>query len=60
MVVAGANAGVDDLHKLLVGDAVGRRAELGVLRNSEQLSLEVVPAPAPQISRMREFAAASS
>ncbi len=41
-------AGVDDLHKLLIGDAVGRRAPLGVLRNSEQLLLEVTPDPAPQ------------
>lgn len=41
-------AGVDDLHKLLIGDAVGRMAPLGVLRNSEQLMLDVVPDPAPQ------------
>lgn len=43
-------AGVDDLHKLLIGDAVGRNAPLGVLRNSEQIVLDVVPDPAPQRS----------
>lgn len=41
-------AGVDDLHKLLSGNAVGVNSALGVLRNSEQLSLEVTPVPAPQ------------
>ena len=40
-------AGVDDLHKLLVGDAVGVSAKLGVLRNSERIEFDVVPVPAP-------------
>jgi len=41
-------AGVDDLHKLLHGNAIGVNSVLGVLRNSEQLALDVIPAPAPQ------------
>ena len=36
-------AGVDDLHKLLTGNAVGMRAPITVLRNSEHLTLEVEP-----------------
>ena len=36
-------AGVDDLHKLLTGNAVGVRVPITVLRNSEHLTLEVEP-----------------
>ncbi len=41
-------AGVDDLHRLLSGQAVGTRMPLAVLRNSEQVLLEVEPVTAPQ------------
>ncbi len=37
-------AGIDDLHKLLTGAQVGVRLPLVVLRNTEKLQLEVVPA----------------
>src|SRR5262249_53539060 len=40
-------AGVDDLHKLLTGNTIGVRTSISVLRNSEQVSLEIVPSPAP-------------
>jgi S1-C subfamily serine protease len=40
-------AGVDDLHKLLTGNAVGVRVPIAVLRNSEHLVLEVEPVTRP-------------
>lgn len=40
-------AGVDDLHKLLTGNAVGVRAAITVLRNSEHLSLDIEPVIRP-------------
>jgi len=40
-------AGVDDLHRLLTGDRVGRALALAVLRNSERLELIVTPATSP-------------
>jgi len=40
-------AGVDDLHKLLAGNAIGVRTSISVLRNSEQVTLEIEPSPAP-------------
>jgi S1-C subfamily serine protease len=43
-------AGVDDLHKLLAGKAIGVRASIAVLRNSELVTLEIEPSPAPKRS----------
>jgi S1-C subfamily serine protease len=40
-------AGVDDLHRLLTGERIGRPLELVVLRNSERLELNVAPAVSP-------------
>ncbi len=40
-------AGVDDLHRLLSGKAVGVQTEIAVLRNSEQLLLAIEPVTAP-------------
>jgi S1-C subfamily serine protease len=40
-------AGVDDLHKMLTGNAVGVRVPITVLRNSEHLTLEVEPVTRP-------------
>jgi S1-C subfamily serine protease len=37
-------AGVDDLHKLMVSDAIGRVAHLSVLREGRRLELDLVPA----------------
>src|SRR6266536_729948 len=37
-------AGVDDLHKLMVSDAIGRTVRLEVLREGRRLELELVPA----------------
>ena len=37
-------AGVDDLHKLMVSDAIGRTVRLTVLREGRRLELELVPA----------------
>jgi S1-C subfamily serine protease len=37
-------AGVDDLHKLMVSDAIGRTVRLAVLREGRRLELELVPA----------------
>lgn len=39
-----AIAGIDDLHKLLTGGQVGVRSPLAVLRNTDKLQLEIVPA----------------
>lgn len=36
-------AGIDDLHKLLTEDRIGRKSSLIVIRRTEKLSLEVVP-----------------
>lgn len=40
-------AGVDDLHRLLTGDSVGRPAALTVQRGRERVELTVTPALAP-------------
>jgi len=37
-------AGVDDLHKLMVSDAIGRVVRLAVVREVRRLELELVPA----------------
>src|SRR6266850_7872113 len=36
-------AGIDDLHKLLTEDRIGRKSTLVVIRRTEKLSLEVIP-----------------
>ncbi len=36
-------AGVDDLHRLLTGERIGRPIEIVVLRNSEKLAMQVTP-----------------
>ena len=42
--------GIDDLHRVLTEDAVGKSASLGILRRDEKLRIEITPgeAPAPQ------------
>jgi S1-C subfamily serine protease len=40
--------GVDDLHRLLTGRAVGVEAPIVLLRNSEQVALAITPDPAPK------------
>ncbi len=37
-------AGVDDLHKLMVGDAIGRSIRLDVIREGRRLDVDLVPA----------------
>jgi S1-C subfamily serine protease len=36
-------AGIDDLHKLLTEDRIGRKSSLMVIRRTEKLSFEVIP-----------------
>jgi S1-C subfamily serine protease len=36
-------AGIDDLHKLLTEDRIGNKATVLIIRNTDQLRLEVVP-----------------
>ncbi len=36
-------AGIDDLHKLLTEERIGRKSSLVVIRRTEKLSLEVIP-----------------
>jgi S1-C subfamily serine protease len=36
-------AGIDDLHKLLTEDRIGRKSSLVVVRRTDKLSLEVIP-----------------
>jgi S1-C subfamily serine protease len=36
--------GVDDLHKLMISDAIGRTIRLSILREGRRLDLELVPA----------------
>ena len=36
-------AGIDDLHRLLTEDRIGRKSSLLVIRRTEKLSLEVIP-----------------
>lgn len=42
-----AVAGIDELHKLLTDERIGRRTPLVVIRRTERLTLEVVPAESP-------------
>src|SRR6184192_1314588 len=37
-------AGVDQMHKLMVGDAIGRTIRFGIIRGGRRLDLELVPA----------------
>jgi len=41
--------GIDDLHRLLTEDAVGKGATLTVLRHDEKVDLEITPDPAPSV-----------
>lgn len=41
-----AVATVDDLHRILTEDTIGRRAVLNVIRLTDKLDVEVIPAPA--------------
>jgi S1-C subfamily serine protease len=41
-------AGIDDLHKLLTSDRVADTVPLVILRNTEMITLQVVPAEKPQ------------
>ena len=36
-------AGIDDLHKLLTEDRIGRKSSLVIIRRTDKLSLEVIP-----------------
>lgn len=36
-------AGIDDLHKLLTEDRIGRKSSLTIIRRTEKLTLEVIP-----------------
>jgi S1-C subfamily serine protease len=36
-------AGVDQLHKLMIGDAIGRAIRFGIIRGGRRLDLELVP-----------------
>jgi S1-C subfamily serine protease len=36
-------AGIDDLHKLLTEDRIGHKSSLLIIRNTDQLRLEVIP-----------------
>src|ERR1700704_1316602 len=36
-------AGIDDLHKLLTEDRIGRKSTLAVIRRTDKMSLEVIP-----------------
>jgi len=38
-----ATAGIDDLHKLLTESRIGNKSAVSIIRNTEQLRLEVVP-----------------
>jgi S1-C subfamily serine protease len=44
-------SGIDDLQRLLTGDCVGVRSELGVIRGTESLTLEIVPSESRPVSR---------
>jgi len=37
-------AGVDDLHKLMISEAIGRTIRLSILREGRQVELQLVPA----------------
>src|SRR5438309_4596608 len=39
-----AIAGVDQLHKLMISDAIGRTIRVGIIRSGRKLDLELVPA----------------
>jgi S1-C subfamily serine protease len=39
-------ASVDDLHRLLTEETIGREATLGLIRGTDKLELRISPAPA--------------
>jgi serine protease Do len=39
--------GIDDLHKLLTEERVGEKVELGVLRGTQMVTLDLVPSETP-------------
>jgi S1-C subfamily serine protease len=41
-------ASIDDLHRLLVGDEIGRTSDLTVIRGTELLTLQVIPGELPK------------
>ena len=43
-----AISSVDDLHRLLTDEEVGKASEVMVIRGTEKLHLPIVPAPAPE------------
>ena len=45
----GRVTGIDDLHRRLTEDSVGRSTALGVLRRDETLQLEITPGQAPAV-----------
>jgi S1-C subfamily serine protease len=36
-------AGIDDLHRLLTEERIGRKSTLAVIRRTDKLNLEVIP-----------------
>ena len=45
---AGPVSGIDDLQRLLTGDCVGVRSQVLVIRGTEKIALEIVPAESPR------------
>ena len=39
--------GIDDLHRLLTEEQVGQSVELGILRGTQMLTLDLVPSETP-------------
>jgi S1-C subfamily serine protease len=46
---AGRVNGIDDLHRMLTEDAVGKSSKTAVLRREERLELDLVPSEAPPL-----------
>jgi hypothetical protein len=44
-------AGIDDLHRHLTGEQVGVRSPVMVIRHTEKLEMEIVPADSAMKSR---------
>jgi S1-C subfamily serine protease len=42
-------AGSDDLQRLLTGDQVGARSAITIVRGTEKIALEIVPASRPPV-----------
>jgi S1-C subfamily serine protease len=43
-------AGIDDLHKLLTEERIGRKSSLVVIRRTEKLTLEVIPGESQNVT----------